>query len=291
MAMPISIIDAHQHFWNPERGEYGWLSGPYAPLRRVFTPDDLQPELVKASVGATVVVQTWASVEETRAFLALTQKVPYIAGVVGWLDLTAPYIREEIEALKAGPGGHRLVGIRHQVHDEPDENWLRRDVVLRGIEEVARAGLTYDLLLKPRELPAAFYAVHHLPQVRFVIDHIAKPDIRGGGFSLWAERMAPFADERSHVWCKLSGMVTEADWESWQPSDLKPYIDEVLRLFGPSRCMYGSDWPVCRVAGGYGRWLAALKQCIAPLPSEDQAQILARSAVEAYHLDLSDISL
>lgn len=289
--MPVSIIDAHHHFWNPDHGEYGWLNGPFAPIRRVFTPDDLWPELAAAGVRATVLVQTWSSLAETKAFLALAQKFRFIAGVVGWVDLTSPYIREELAALKTGPGGSRLVGIRHQVHDEPDAAWLCRDDVLRGLEEVARAGLVYDLLLKPRELPAALKAVRLLPEAKFVIDHIAKPDIRGGGFAVWAERMAPFAEERGRVWCKLSGMVTEADWDNWKLADLQPYIGEVLRIFGPSRCLYGSDWPVCRVAGGYGRWLAALQQAIAHLPAAGQAQILAGSAKEVYDLDLSDIAL
>ncbi|GAA0540904.1 L-fuconolactonase [Rhizomicrobium palustre] len=284
------LIDAHQHFWNPDRGDYGWLSGPFAPIRRIFTPDDLSPELAANGVNATVLVQTWSSVDETRAFLTLASATPFIAGVVGWVDLTAANVADVIAELKAGQGGTYLVGIRHQVHDEPDADWLLRPDVRRGLQAVADHGLVYDLLLKPRELPAALKTVQAFPHLRFVIDHIAKPDIRGHGFSAWAELMAPFAAERGHVWCKLSGMVTEADWENWTLVDLQPYIDEVLRLFGPSRVLYGSDWPVCRVAGGYTKWLAALKQAIAARTAIEHAQILGGSAQELYRLSLSDIA-
>jgi L-fuconolactonase len=282
--MILRIVDAHQHFWNPDEGEYGWLCGPYAPIRRVFGPDDLRPELARAGVSATVLVQTWSSVAETRRFLALSETEDFIAGVVGWVDLTAPDVAATLSELKSGPGGDRLVGIRHQVHDEADENWLLRPDVVRSLTAVAEAGLVYDLLLRPRELPAALAIARRLPALKFVIDHLAKPDIRGSGFPIWAERLAPFTDERHHVWCKLSGMATEADWEHWQPADLQPYIDEALRIFGAERCLFGSDWPVCRLAGGYAKVLGALKTCIAGLPQGEQEYILSRSAEEAYGL-------
>ena len=278
----MRIIDAHQHFWNPEAGDYAWLSGRYAPIRRVFGPDDLRPELRAAGVDATILVQTWSSLEETRHFLHLAEKIDFIAGVVGWVDLTA---------LKAAPGGQRLVGIRHQVHDEADSEWLARADVRRGLAAVARHGLAYDLLVRPRELPAALSAVSDLPELRFVIDHIGKPDILGGGFAAWASLLRPFATHREHVWCKLSGMVTEADWDHWRPSDLAPYVDETLLIFGPDRCVYGSDWPVCRVAGGYGAALGALKQCLAGLTPANQSSVLAGAAQTLYHLDTRKTSL
>ncbi|WP_237154724.1 amidohydrolase family protein [Oryzibacter oryziterrae] len=280
----MTIIDAHHHFWNPDDGDYGWLSGPYAPLRRVFTPDDLRPELQAGGVSASVLVQTWSSEAETVRFLELAETTDYIAGVVGWVDLTAPDVAQRIATLRAGRGGRFLKGIRHQVHNEEDENWLLRDDVRRGLAAVEAAGLVYDLLLRPRELPAALKTVQDFPRLKFVIDHIAKPDIKAKAFAPWAERMRPFAAERGHVWCKLSGMVTEADWEHWTAADLQPYVDEVLAIFGADRCLYGSDWPVCRVAGGYARVLGALKTCIAGLPETDRAAILAGSARTLYDL-------
>lgn len=281
-----AIVDAHQHFWHPDTGDYPWMSGPAAPLRRVFTPDDLRPEIAAAGVTATVLVQTWASLDETRAFLALAAATDFVAGVVGWVDLTAPDVDDTLAALKAGPGGRFLVGIRHQVHDEPDPDWLLRHEVRRGLAAVARHGLVYDLLLRPRELPAALATVRALPEARFVIDHIAKPDIAGGGLAPWAALMRPFAGE-PHVWCKLSGMATEANWASWTPETLRPYVDEALAIFGPQRCLYGSDWPVCLLAGSYGRILGALREAIAPLSAPERARILGASAVALYGLDLT----
>ena len=281
------IVDAHQHFWDPDTGDYDWMSGPAAPLRRVFTPDDLRPELAAAGVSATVLVQTWASLDETRAFLALAAATDFVAGVVGWVDLTAPDVSDVIAELKARPDGHYLVGIRHQVHDEPDADWLLRDYVKRGLEAVQRHGLVYDLLLRPRELAAALETVRAFPELRFVIDHMAKPDIARGRLDEWSAPMRPFLAEASHVWCKLSGMVTEADWQRWKPHDLRPFVDEAVRIFGANRCLYGSDWPVCLLAGPYVRILDALKQTIAPLTPPERAQILALSAIELYGLQLT----
>ena len=289
MAEPI--VDAHQHFWDPDKGDYGWMSGAAAPLRRVFSPSDLRPELAAAGVSATVLVQTWSSLDETRAFLELAAGTDFIAGVVGWVDLTDPAVADVIGALKAKPDGRYLTGIRHQVHDEPDPGWLLRPDVRRGLEAVERHGLVYDLLLRPRELPAALETVRAFPSLRFVIDHIAKPDIAGGGFDAWSALMRPFAAEAGHVWCKLSGMATEANWQSWTPRDLQPYVDEALGIFGPDRCLYGSDWPVCLLAGAYARILDALKQTIASLTLGEQRQILARSAIELYGLKLPEGAL
>jgi L-fuconolactonase len=284
--MSHPIVDAHQHFWDPDQGDYGWMSGPAAPLRRVFAADDLRPELAAPGVTATVLVQTWASLDETRRFLELAAASDFVAGVVGWVDLTDPAVSDVISALKARPDGHYLVGIRHQVHDEPDSDWLLRADVRRGLEAVEHHGLVYDLLVRPRELPAALETVRTFPALSFVVDHIAKPDIAGGGFAEWSVLMRPFAVEAGHVWCKLSGMATEADWQRWTPQDLQPYVDEALGIFGPSRCLYGSDWPVCLLAGSYGRILDALKQAIAGLSSAEREQILGRSAVELYGLKL-----
>jgi L-fuconolactonase len=235
-------------------------------------------------------VQTWSSIDETRAFLELAAATDFIAGVVGWVDLTAPDVDEVLAALKTRPDGRFLVGVRHQVHDEPDADWLLRPDVRRGLAAVARHGLVYDLLIRPRELPAALETVRAFPALRFVVDHIAKPDIAGGGFEAWSALMRPFATEAGHVWCKLSGMATEANWQSWTPQDLQPYVDEALAIFGPRRCLFGSDWPVCLLAGSYARILDALKEAIAPLSPGERERVLAGSAIELYGLNLPESS-
>lgn len=280
----MRIIDAHQHFWDPAQAEYPWMTGALAPIRRTFAPEDLRPELMRAGLDATILVQTRSSLDETAEFLATAAATDFVAGVVGWVDLTDPAVSDTLAALLSRPDGRHLVGIRHQVHDEPDPEWLLRGDVRRGLAAVERHGLAYDLLLRPRELPAAIRTVRDLPGLRFVVDHLAKPDIAGGGHAAWAAAMEGFRPERSHVWCKLSGMVTEADWSAWTPADLAPYIRTALDVFGPDRCLFGSDWPVCLLGGTYGDVLAALRANIGHLSAAEQAQVLAGSARELYRL-------
>jgi len=286
----VRIVDSHQHFWDPDDGDYGWVSGPFLPIRRVFTPDDLRPELVAGGVSATVLVQTWSSEEETARFLALADEVDFIRGVVGWVDLTAPDVADRLAEFKAGRGGRYLKGIRHQVHDEADPDWLLRGDARRGLAAVEAAGLVYDLLIKPRELPAALGTVADFPGLRFVVDHVAKPNIAEAGFdAVWAERIRPFAAHRGHVWCKLSGMITEADWRTWTPDTLRPYVDLTLEVFGADGCLFGSDWPVCLVAGGYARWLAALDACLASRSETERSLIFAETAIKLYNLDVTEL--
>ena len=280
----MTLIDAHQHYWDPATGNYPWLAGPFAPLARPFRPSDLQPELDREGVDGTVLVQTWNNLGETWDYLGLAAATPSIAGVVGWADLTDPALRPTLQALRASPNGRWLVGLRHLVQDEPDPEWLLRDDVRRGLGLVAEFDLVYDLVIKPPQLPAALRTVADVPGLRFVVDHIAKPDIKGGGFAPWADLMRQFRPHRHHVWCKLSGMVTEAEWGAWTPDALKPYVAAALDVFGPDRCMFGSDWPVCLVAGRYADVIGALRACLADLPAADQAQIFGRSAIEAYRL-------
>jgi L-fuconolactonase len=230
-ATKLPAIDSHHHFWDPNRGDYPWMVGPVLPIRRVFTPDDMRPLLAPAGVRKTILVQTWSSYEESQEFLALAEATDFIAGVVAWVDLTAPEVAKKLEALLAGPGGKWLVGIRHQVHDEADPRWLCRPDVRRGLRAVQVRGLVYDLLIRPRELTAALDTVRALPDLRFVIDHIAKPEIAKDGFARWSKLMKPFG-KAANVWCKLSGMVTEADWATWTPEQITPYIDEVLSIKG-----------------------------------------------------------
>ncbi|MEO8409895.1 MAG: amidohydrolase family protein [Propionivibrio sp.] len=278
------VIDAHQHFWDPATGSCSWMTEDFASIRRVFTPADLAPELAANGVDATVLVQTWASLDETQEFLELAANNRFVAGVVGWVDLTHSDVASVLAALKGRPDGRFLVGIRHLVHNEADPDWLLRNDVRRGLAAVERAGLTYDLLLREREIPAALKTVADFPDMRFVVDHIAKPDIRNGAIDSWRKLMREFQPHRDHVWCKLSGMVTEADWKTWQAVDLAPYVREVLSIFGASRCMFGSDWPVCLVAGEYRQIKAALEQLLDGLTPDDRDAVFGQSAIAAYQL-------
>jgi L-fuconolactonase len=280
---PSDIIDAHHHFWDPQAADYPWLTGALEPIRRTFEADDLRPELLANGVSGTILVQTRSSLDETRAFLDLAARTRFIVGVVGWLDLTEPYVRDVLRELRLHPGGERLVGIRHQVHDEEDPDWLLRDDVRRGLHEVQQAGLAYDLLVRSRELPAALDTARALPLLRFVIDHIAKPPIATGVLDPWRALIAPFG-ELPNTWCKVSGMVTEATWPSWTVEDLRPYVDHVLDVFGTERLLFGSDWPVCLVAASYGRVLDAALELFSDLSDAQRAAIFRETARRCYSL-------
>jgi L-fuconolactonase len=280
------VVDAHHHFWTPSRYDYYWMTGAeLAPIRRAFTPDDLRPLLAAAGVDSTVLVQTVPSVEETREFLAVAAATDFVAGVVGWVDLTDPVVSETLAGLQAQPAGRWLVGIRHQVHDEADAEWLLRPDVGRGLEAIREAGLAYDLLVRPRELPAALAVTRSLPDLRFVIDHIAKPPIASGEIDAWAGLMEPFRT-LPHVTCKLSGMITEANWTSWTADNLRPYVAAALDVFGTERVMYGSDWPVSLLAGGYGAVKSALEAALPPLGPEEWTAVFGGNAIRVYGLDI-----
>jgi L-fuconolactonase len=283
MAPPI--IDAHQHFWDPAGDyDYSWLAGDFSPIRRRFGPSDLKPSLERAGVAGTVLVQTQNSLTETRAFLALAAHTEFVRGVVGWVDLTDRSVGTQLAELKSAEGGRWLVGVRHLLHEEPDPRWLLRDDVRRGLAAVAEAEIVYDLLGKTVHLPAMLQTVADFPQLRFVLDHIAKPEIREHVSEPWMSLMSEFTSHRGHVWCKLSGMITEADWSAWTPDDLRPYVTHALGVFGTERCMYGSDWPVCLVAGSYDRVIGALRTCLAHRSDAERDQIFSRCASEAYRL-------
>ena len=276
------VIDAHHHFWDPARASYPWMTDALAPIRRRFGPEDLEPLLAANGIDRTVLVQTRSSLDETREFLATAAGHDFIAGVVGWVDLTAD-VAKQIAALQAGPGGKKLVGIRHQVHDEADPEWLGKKDVRRGIAAVGKAGLAYDILVRARELPAALALVKALPDMRFVIDHIAKPPIASGATSEWAAGLKPLA-AFPNVFIKLSGMVTEADWKRWTVRDITPYVQRVLEWFGPERCVFGSDWPVCLVAASYARVIDACGQAIGDLPVDERERIFGGNAAVLYRL-------
>ena len=281
----MDVIDAHHHFWDPARRSYPWMTDALAAIRRRFGPEDLHPLLERSGVERTILVQTVSSEDETRELLATAAQHDFIAGVVGWVDLTAPDVAESIAELRASSGGAKLVGIRHQVHDEPDPEWLRRADVRRGIRAVGDAGLAYDLLVRTRELPAALATVRELPNMRFVIDHIAKPPIASGAIDEWATRLQPLG-ALPNVFCKLSGMVTEADWKKWRVAQLAPYVRRVLEWFGPGRCVFGSDWPVCLVAASYAQVIDACRTAIGTVSSSERERIFGANAAELYHFQV-----
>jgi len=259
------------------------MTGELAAIRRPFGPQDLAPLLEANRVDRTVVVQARMDMQETRELLDLAAANSFIAGVVGWVDLTDPNVSAQLRELKSSPNGAKLVGIRHQVQDEDDPDWLLRTDVQRGIAAVSEAGLAYDLLVKPRELTAAVQTVRQLPHVRFVVDHLAKPPIRGGDVNVWERGMRGLADQ-ANVRCKLSGMVTEADWASWRPAQLRPFVQHVLEWFGPQRCMFGSDWPVCLLAASYDQVVEALSFCLDGVSDEERAGIMGENAQRFYRL-------
>jgi L-fuconolactonase len=277
------IVDSHQHFWDLERFEYPWMTDDLEPIRRSFGPADLEPLLVERGVDRTVVVQAISSVDETRYLLEIAADTAFVAGVVGWVDLAAPGVGAVVAELRTCEAARYLVGIRHQVHDEPDPAWLLRNEVQRGLEDVARAGLAYDLLVRTRELPAALETARAHSELRFVIDHIAKPPITDGEVDAWARAMEPFA-ELDNVYCKLSGMVTEADWNVWRPDDLVPFVRRVLDWFGEDRLMFGSDWPVCLLAASYGDVMDALDGVLADLGERARAKVYGENALAFYDL-------
>jgi L-fuconolactonase len=282
--MAALTVDAHHHLWDPGRFDYPWLTDELAAIRRRFGPEDLSPLIERAGVDRTIVVQTISSLDETREFLATAAATDYIAGVVGWVDLTSAAVADKLAELAAGYGGSHLVGVRHQVHDEPDPDWLLRADVNRGIASVGAAGLVYDLLVRPRELPAALATVRAHPDVAFVIDHLAKPPIRSGELEPWLSLLRPFG-ALDNVTCKLSGLVTEADWASWRLDDLQPFVDAAIEIFGPDRLMFGSDWPVCLLAASYEDVVEAARAAAAGLSPSERDQVFAETARRIYGLD------
>lgn len=274
-------IDAHHHFWRIGRYDYVWMSPELGVLHRDYGPEDLKPLLVRNRIDRTVLVQTISSLEETRWFLDLSARHPFIAGVVGWVDLTDPAAGAAVDELCARG---RLVGIRHQVHDEADPNWLLRSDVQHGLGRLAARGLPYDLLIRPAHLAASLEVAKRFPDLPLIVDHIAKPNIAKHGWDDWAGGIAALS-RCPNVACKLSGMITEADWQRWTPQDLARYIRHVIECFGTQRVLFGSDWPVCLLAGSYERVVGALTENLAALSEAEQKDIFGNNAVRWYHLE------
>jgi L-fuconolactonase len=254
-----------------------------APLRRSFGIDDLAPRATAAGITATVVVQTVADITETEELLDLALETPLVTGVVGYVDLAAPDVGDQLDRLRERPSGGRLVGIRSLVQDEPDPGWLLRPAVLAGLREVARRDLVYDLLIRPHQLDAALGVVTQVPEGRYVVDHLAKPAIAAGAWEPWASGLTALAG-RGDVVAKLSGLVTEADWATWSTSDLRPRVDHAMAAFGPGRLMFGSDWPVCTLAAPYGRVVAATEELVGDLSSAERAAVMGGTAAAVYGL-------
>ncbi len=277
-------IDAHHHLWDLDVRDQEWTAG-LPVLHRTYDVAELRPLLAAAGIERTVLVQTVTIAEETPQFLALAagEGTDVVAGVVGWVDLTAPDVSDRLAALRAGPGGERLVGIRHLVQAEPDPSWLNRPDVRRGLAAVEEAGLVYDLLVFPHQLPAAIDTVRALPGLRFVLYHLAKPPITTGVLEPWGAHLAELA-ALPNVSVKLSGLVTEADPERWRVADLRPYAERGLELFGADRTMYGSDWPVCLLAATYAEVFAAAEELTAALSSAERADVFGATAQRWYRL-------
>jgi L-fuconolactonase len=283
--MPVTV-DAHHHFWdttNPDF-DYYWMADDLDAIRGVRGPEDLRPWLQSRGIAKTVIVQTIPSVPETELFLQTAAATDFVAGVVGWVDLTDQKVGDTIASLQARPDGRYLVGIRHQVHDEADPEWLLREDVKRGLAAVEAAGLAYDVLVRSRELPAGLATVRAFPGLRCVVDHIAKPNIKEREIEPWVSRMRPLAD-CANVVVKVSGMITEADWQKWTPDDLVPYVRYLLDWFGPGRLLFGSDWPVCELAGDYQQVYDAATFALGDLSPGEKAAVFGGNAVAAYRLE------
>ncbi|MFD5233968.1 amidohydrolase family protein [Streptomyces qaidamensis] len=277
----MTVVDAHHHVWDLSVRDQDWITGPeLTPLRRDFTLKDLEPEAAAAGVGGTILVQTVTVPEETPEFLALAGEHELIAGVVGWTDLTRPDVAEELARLRELPGGPYLKGIRHQVQGESDPEWLLRPDVRRGLAAVADAGLVYDLVVLPHQLPACVRAAADLPGLTFVLDHLGKPPVASGVLEPWVSGLRALA-ALPNTAAKLSGLVTEADLASWTVEDLRPYADAALEAFGPGRLMYGSDWPVSTLGAAYGDILDATRRLADP---HDHPQIFETTATRVYGL-------
>jgi L-fuconolactonase len=312
------IVDAHHHLWDPTRRDYPWLdAAALAPIRRSYTMHDLR-SAAGGRVTATVLVQTVPSVAETEEFLDIASerpgprpeppsrpayrtshivydqqagvpgvpgvdKVAEVVGVVGWIELADPAVADVLERLRTVPGGRSLVGIRHHVEDEPDPEWLLRPEIIRGLRAVADAGLGYDLLVRAPQRAAALTVADTLPHANFVLDHAGKPGIAADEWEPWASWVTAMA-ARPNVTCKLSGLITEAHWASWSAGTIRRYADHVLTSFGADRVMFGSDWPVCELAGSYAAVLDLIDELISGASGTERDAILGSTARRVYRL-------
>ena len=276
------IIDCHHHLWDLKKRQYSWMSPALKPLYRDFGVKDLEQTIKPFGVGATVVVQAHQSVEETLWLLQIAEESKLIRGVVGWVDLKDAELDKTLVFLKRHP---KFKGVRHLIQDESDPNWVLQTDVMRGLRMIHAAGLTYDLLVKPPQLDNTLRLVDHLPAMRLILDHIAKPFIKEGRREPWASQVRDLA-HRSHIFCKVSGLITEADHLNWKLDDFRFYLEHIVDVFGWDRVCWGSDWPVCLLAGNYGQVMQLPEKILKPGATEHQwAQFMGGNAQRFYQLD------
>ncbi|MBP1677224.1 MAG: amidohydrolase 2 [Bacteroidetes bacterium] len=276
-------IDSHQHYWQFNEQDYGWMGENMSAIRHDFFPADLIPELRSIGFDGSVAVQARQNLQETNWLLKLADENPHIKGVVGWVDLCSPDVDEQLRAFAQHP---KAVGVRHVIHDEEDVNFILRPDFMRGVKQLEKYELAYDILIFPKHLPNTLEFVKQYSEKQiFVVDHIAKPLIKDGIISPWKEQITELG-KHPNLYCKVSGMVTEADWNNWSPENIKPYLDVVFEAFGPNRIMIGSDWPVCLVAGKYAKVMGVVTDYIARLSESEKAKVLGGNALSAYKIKI-----
>jgi L-fuconolactonase len=274
-------IDSHQHFWRYDAARDAWITESMAVLRRDFLPEHLAAELTANSIDASIAVQADQSENETMFLLDLAEMNKHIAGVVGWVDLLSPRVGERLEYFSRFS---KLRGFRHVAQAEPDDRFLAREDFVKGVAQLRGFDFTYDILIYPKQLPAAIELAARLPEQRFVVDHLAKPEIKSGKTAVWAAQMREIAQNKN-VFCKLSGLVTEADWKHWKADDFKPYLDVVFDTFGVERLMFGSDWPVCLLAATYGQVKQLIDNYVTGCPEADKEKVFGGNAARFYGLE------
>ena len=280
MRPALETIDSHHHFWDLSLLDYPWMPPGPSIVRKDYLPDDLRPEIEAVGIGRTVIVQAHQSLDEARFLLDIAKRTDFVAGVVAWVDVQSPTVGDDLDALMDGGA---LVGIRHQVEDDPDDDWLVAEDTVRGLKEIANRGLAYDMLVRPRHMKHVPTVAERAPELRMVIDHIAKPLIADGIMEPWAADMTAIASIPG-VYCKVSGMVTEADHTGWRVEDLRPYVAHVREQFGMDRLMFGSDWPVCLLASSYGRVFDAALEALGSMTDKERDAFLGGNAKRFYRL-------
>ena len=276
----MPIIDTHHHFWNYSANEYDWINDDMKAIRKDYLPADLLKEIRAAGVDGAVSVQARQTVAESDWLLGMAEKNDFLKGVVGWVDLRNKGVDKDLERLAKHK---KFKGVRHVVQGEPDDNFILGAAFNEGIKKLLKYDLRYDILILERHLKPSIAFVDKHPKQIFILDHIAKPRIKERILSPWREHMLELA-KRPNVYCKISGMLTEADWKKWSAADLAPYFDTTLQAFGPKRLMLGSDWPVMLVAGKYKQWVDMVKQVVSRYSATEQERILSKNAVDAYKL-------
>jgi L-fucono-1,5-lactonase len=274
------IVDSHQHFWQVGRFDYPWMTPEVEVLCQDYLPPALEPILNRCGVEQTILVQASNSVDETRWLLELADQNSFIAGVVGWVDLQADDVDRQLDEFMTHS---KFKGVRHLVESEPADDWLAQTNVIRGLRELESLGLSYDLLVHTKHLKYAERVANECPGLRLVVDHLAKPPIVSGEIDEWRRELGKLA-AYENVWCKLSGLVTEADPDHWRASDLRPYVETTFECFGPRRMMFGSDWPVCLLAASYDQVLETAQSLVAELSSDDRKRIFSENAKEFYRI-------